>query len=174
MCSWGPLSLFLLGLRGGPGSLYLAGDPAACFVPVLSSGFKSCGPTSSGAASTGSTSGFRRSSRELWGILRRHKPRGSSRPSESSPLRVLSPSRLGSHPSAPSAQTTARGALHCAPTGPGTHWHLANEVSPTFSDGGGDLSLTPFLEEKTEAQRGWKLDKRAGGASVLLSTRSGT
>ena len=40
-------------LRGGPAGLSLAGDPAACFVPVVSSGFKPCGPSSSGAGLQG-------------------------------------------------------------------------------------------------------------------------
>lgn len=113
MCSWGPLSLFLLGLRGGPAGLSLAGDPTAYFVPVVSSGFKPCGPSSSGAVSTGSTSGFGCSSRELWEILRRHKPRGSSQPSEPPPLqgRAVTPA-----PPPSSARMTAGGALHCAPT----------------------------------------------------------
>ena len=120
---------------------------------------------------TGSTSGFGCSSRELWEILQRHKPCGSSQPSEPSSLqgRALTPA-----PPPPSARTTAGGTLHCAPTG-ARHPLASGQCGPTtFSDGGGDPSLTPFLEEKTEAQRGWKLDKRAGAASVLPSTRSGT
>ena len=80
----------------------------------------------------------------------------------SDPLSPL-PFKAGLSPQCPRPQVHERQSevpSHWLPWGPGTSWHLANVVSPTLSDGGRDPSLTPFLEEKTEARRGWKLDKR--------------